>query len=98
MAGSTDWAGTSEKRRALQTELCLGRVLRLAPGTLHTGASQRAGAGTGGAGGASLGWRAGGVKECAGEMGVESRLVECTQGDERSSRLSACGLTYACID
>jgi hypothetical protein len=40
----------------------------------------------------------GGVKECAGEMGVESRLVECTRGDVRSSRLSACGLTYACID
>ncbi len=31
-------------------------------------------------------------------MGVESRLVQRTQGDERSSGLAARGLTSACID
>jgi len=83
MAGSTDWAGTSEKRRALQTELCLGRVLRLAPGTLHTGASQRAGAGTGRTGGASLVWRAGGVKDAKERPGpLRARLHLSLRGCE----------------
>jgi len=83
MAGSTDWAGTSEKRRALQTELCLGRVLRLAPGTLHTGASQRAGAGTGRTGGASLVWRAGGVKDAKERPGpLRARLHLSLRGYE----------------
>jgi hypothetical protein len=83
MAGSTDWAGTSEKRRALQTELCLRRVLRLAPGTLHTGASQRAGAGTGRTGGASLVWRAGGVKDAKERPGpLRARLHLSLRGYE----------------
>src|SRR5260370_16940314 len=49
-----------EGRATLPAELVAGGVLLLAPGTLHSEPSQRAGPGTGRIGAASLVWRAGG--------------------------------------
>src|SRR5260370_38179938 len=55
-----------EGRTTLPAELVAGGVLLLAPGTLHSEPSQRAGPGAGRIGAPSLVWRGGGAKGHAG--------------------------------
>src|SRR5262245_23149655 len=73
----------ADGRPALQTELCRRWVLRVAPGTLHSTASQRVGAGNGLTDGASLVWREGGVKE----SGTTHRVLRQLMLRQRRSEL-----------